>query len=86
MSCSASSDLKIGNVRYVPAGMEKNDNQLYSGPEFNSLDDRVTVAFRDYLKEYSVDEDLAYFISSFGREKEQKEYLNWLHKLEKFTA
>ena len=39
----------------------------------------------DYLKERSVDDDLAAFICMYADQKEQTEYVNWLEEVEKFV-
>ena len=82
----AADEFTISNLRFVPAGVESDNNALYGGPEFNTLEETVQNSFLDYLGERGIDGDLAYFILNYSREKEQKEYLYWLKQLGKFSA
>lgn len=82
----ASDELRINSIRFVPAGVDHENTDLYAGPDFSTLDDNVQAAFVDYFKDLHIDDDLSYFIISYSREKEQKEYFNWLKKLDEFTS
>eukprot|EP01032_Pedospumella_encystans_P000609 gene609-702_t len=59
---------------------------LYTGPNFEDLEESVQAAFYEYLTERNIDDDLSFFILAHSREKEQKEYINWLEKMQDFTA
>jgi complement component 1 Q subcomponent-binding protein len=83
--CAASEKLIITSVRHIAAGKDSADQDLYGGPVFDHLDEKLQDAFYAYLTDRNIDEDLCYFIMSYSREKEQKEYQNWLQKLMKFS-
>jgi complement component 1 Q subcomponent-binding protein len=83
--CAASEKLIISSVRHIAAGKDLSDQDLYGGPVFDHLDDKLQDAFYAYLSDRNIDEDLCYFIMSYSREKEQKEYQFWLQKLLKFS-
>jgi complement component 1 Q subcomponent-binding protein len=84
-SCVASQNLVIESVRFVPAGVDPTDETLYGGPVFEHLDEVLQDAFYGYLADRKIDEDLCFFILSHSRQKEQKEYTNWLNKLLEFS-
>ena len=86
VSCIASQSLHIQQVRYVPAGKELGDQELYGGPTFDQLDESLQDAFYAYLAERGINEDLSFFILAHSGLKEQKEYENWLNKLMEFTS
>lgn len=52
----------------------------------SELDEGLKQAFADYLEELNVNDDLSHFIVAYAREKEQKEYVGWLHNLVDFFA
>jgi len=56
----------------------------YSGPEFNTLDERLKTGLQDYLKSFGITEELAVFIEHVSLDKEQRLYMKWLKTLEKF--
>ncbi|CAM9996765.1 unnamed protein product [Ascophyllum nodosum] len=84
MMGTATSKISLHGVRVVPANVEA-DSSLYKGPAFNELDPHVQDGMLDYLKERSVDDDLAAFICMYADQKEQTEYVNWLEEVEKFV-
>jgi complement component 1 Q subcomponent-binding protein len=86
VSCTAAQSLSIQQVRYVPAGKELSDQELYGGPTFDQLDESLQDAFYTYLAERGINEDLSFFILAHSGLKEQKEYENWLNKLMEFSA
>lgn len=80
-------ELDVRAVRFVPANADRNNEEIYyGGPEFSELEEDFQEAFLDYLEERKIDGDLAFFVLSHSREKEQKEYVNWLETLESFSA
>lgn len=85
MNCVASKNLRIENAQFIPAGKEIDDENLYGGPLFYQLDESLQEAFKSYLSDRKIDEDLCYFILAYSRSKEQKEYVNWLEKMLDFT-
>ena len=83
----ASESLNINNIRYIDAAHATTDEMtLYTGPNFEDLEESVQAAFYEYLTERNIDDDLSFFILAHSREKEQKEYINWLEKMQDFTA
>lgn len=85
INCIASKNLKIENAQFIPSGKEIDDDNLYSGPLFYQLDESLQEAFKSYLSDRKIDEDLCYFILAYSRSKEQKEYVNWLEHMLDFT-
>jgi hypothetical protein len=83
--CVAGLALRVNNIRLVPTDVAIDTNELYGGPRFDTLSDSVQESFLDYLAERGVSDDLAYFILQQGKEKEQKEYVNWLKQVSRFT-
>ena len=86
VSCTAAQHLKINQVRYVAAGKNLEDQELYGGPVFDQLDDELQDAFYAYLADRGINEDLCFFILAHSGVKEQHEYVTWLHKILDFTA
>lgn len=83
----ASDALTIQNIRYIDAKHASVDERtLYEGPTFDELDENVQAAFYEYLTERNVDDDLSFFVLAYSRDKEQREYVNWLEKMQNFTA
>lgn len=80
-------ELDVHSVRILPVDANPaEEGKFYNGPEFGELEDDLQEAFLDYLEERKIDGDLAYFILSHSRTKEQSEYVNWLKNLERFTS
>lgn len=84
--CFAGKDLRIQNLRFLPAGASKDDDTLYGGPAFHTLDDSLQASFMDYFESLGIDDDMRYFILSHSRAKESTEYAQWLVKLQKFAS
>jgi hypothetical protein len=42
--------------------------------------------FYTYLEERDIDQDFSYFVLAYSKQKEQKEYVNWLEKLTEFVS
>ena len=85
-SCTAAESLRINSIRYVPNGTAVDDDNLYGGPSFDTLDEEVQEAFIQYLEDRGIDEDMTYFILSYSKMKEQSEYMNWLENITKFVS
>jgi len=81
----AADQMIIKNVQFIPSGKKADDSSLYTGPVFDNLDESVQDAVYAYLEERGIDENLNTFVLSHSRQKEQKEYVNWLHKLLDFS-
>jgi len=66
-------------------GAELEDTSAYTGPpDYSVLDDALHESFQKYLEARGVNEDLAAYIVDFTQDKEQREYMGWLGKIEKF--
>jgi complement component 1 Q subcomponent-binding protein len=76
----------VQNIRHVATSRGAEDSDVYAGPNFDDLDDAVTEAFLDYLEERKIDADLGYFVLAYSREKEQREYVNWLKNIQSFVT
>ena len=59
---------------------------LLPGPRFYQLDDDLRLEFHTYLEERDIDQDFSYFVYTYSKHKEQKEYVNWLEKLTEFVS
>ncbi|KAG0227459.1 hypothetical protein BGW42_002933 [Actinomortierella wolfii] len=77
-------DNVLANSRTVEADWEKRG--LYQGPPFAELDERLQVAFEQYLEERGINSDLAWFIPNYVFHKDQIEYTNWLKEFKAFVA
>jgi complement component 1 Q subcomponent-binding protein len=84
----ASDAMNVRNIRYVDAkhAGEKFESNHYEGPNFEELDENLQAAFYEYLTERNIDDDLSFFVLAYSRDKEQREYVNWLEKVQSFTA
>lgn len=56
----------------------KVDPDLYSGPEFGTLDENLQTSFVDFLNEVGVNDEAAAFIEVTSIDKDQSLYINWL--------
>ena len=61
-------------------------NSLRPGPRFYQLDDDLRLEFYTYLEERDIDQDFSYFVLTYSKQKEQKEYVNWLENLTEFVS
>ena len=84
IGCTASDVLMINSVEILPNGKEKTD-ALYGGPVFDQLEEGVQKSFYEYLAERKIDDDLSYFVLSYSRDKEQREYVHWLKSVLSFV-
>ena len=84
--CSGSDGITVNQVRFLPAATPNSDVDSYGGPAFDVLDDNVTETFLDYLEERKINADLGYFVFAYSKDKEQREYVHWLKKVQAFVA
>ncbi|CAA6662151.1 unnamed protein product [Spirodela intermedia] len=77
------SEFVIENVKYL-ASADPSRSSRYRGPSFSCLDPDLQDAFKDYLVDRGVNAELTNFLLLHLRQKEQDQYLNWLHGLENF--
>jgi complement component 1 Q subcomponent-binding protein len=84
--CISSQRMKIENVQFFPVGVKVNDENVYGGPRFDELEEKVQDSFYGYLSERGVDSDINYYILSKSALKEQQEYTYWLNQIVSFTS
>ena len=85
---SIDTDIHINNIQMswdVEADFAKNRMErvmeMYAGPEFHTLDDRLKTSVIDYLRDFGVNEHLAAFIEVYSLDKDQRIYMKWLEHL-----
>lgn len=76
----------IGQVRFFKSAQEKESLSVYPGPYFEDLDDAFQQGLDEWLGKLGVDPQLCDFIDRFSVDKENREYLGWLHKLAQFVS
>ena len=59
--------------------------ELYPGPEFSTLDERIQTALVEYLNGVGINEHLAAFVECMSLDKDQRLYMSWLGKLKDFV-
>lgn len=84
--CSGGEQLMVRNIRMLRADQTGESVDCYGGPTFEDLEESLQDELLNYLADRNINDDLAFFVLSYGREKEQKEYLRWLKSVEEFTA
>jgi complement component 1 Q subcomponent-binding protein, mitochondrial len=89
--CVAAMSVIIKRVSCAPSvvtassALEGSGN-TYRGPDFDRLDEGLQASFKAYLEERGIDDDMAFFILSKSQQKEQNDYLDWLHKVQTMVA
>lgn len=85
--CNAGQQININQMRFVPSGVEGTeiDEKLYRGPQFDNLDETLQDSMIKFLAERGIDEDMSFFIISYARDKEEREYKNWLKTFIQFV-
>lgn len=87
-ACATNTDeptLAVESATLEPAEGEPEDS-AYVGPIYEELDPELIGEFDSYLRDRGVDETLAGYIAAIAADKEQREYVNWLERVRKFTA
>lgn len=56
----------------------------YSGPEFNTLDERIQTSLAEYMQGFGVNEHLAAFVECMSLDKDQRLYMKWLGQIKEF--
>ncbi|BBM99459.1 complement component 1 Q subcomponent-binding protein, mitochondrial [Marchantia polymorpha subsp. ruderalis] len=57
---------------------------LYDGPNFMQLDEELQTQFEKYIKARGVNRELVSYLFQLLDDKEQREYMRWLQKVESF--
>jgi complement component 1 Q subcomponent-binding protein len=59
---------------------------FYTGPAFNSLDERLQSEFTDFLTSVGINEELMSFMNVMSVDKDQRLYLGWLKNVQNFFS
>lgn len=85
--CTAThDDIYFRNLRQVPVDVPNNSTEVYEGPNLEDLDEKLLASIYSYFMKRGIDNDLSYFIVAYSSDKEQKEYVNWLHGVRDFVS
>eukprot|EP00878_Enallax_costatus_P000814 GHUV01000939.1.p1 GENE.GHUV01000939.1~~GHUV01000939.1.p1 ORF type:complete len:252 (+),score=58.73 GHUV01000939.1:177-932(+) len=82
---SDGSYVDIRHISLEPAGGLDSET-TYTGPVFAELDSELQNAFREYITERGINEDLGEFLRHLMFDKEQQEYMHWLDTVKDFVA
>jgi complement component 1 Q subcomponent-binding protein len=64
--------------------VQNKSTESYTGPEFNTLDERVQAEFSEFLSSIGINEELGSFMQVLSVDKDQRLYLGWLKNVKKF--
>ncbi len=86
------SGFTIHNVTHLPKAsgsaaelLRDTADTVYTGPQFEQLDEEVQILMQNYLEKRGFDTALATFIPDYIDVKEQREYLSWLGRMKNFV-
>lgn len=68
------------------AYINQRDVDYYTGPSFNSLDERLQAEIEDFLKNFGISEELMGFINIMAMDRDQQLYLQWLKNVKGFFS
>ena len=88
VDCIAAREMTIEGVQFVPASYGskiEQEEEVYGGPVFDQLDETLQDAFFEYLADRKVDNDMAFFVLTYSRNKEQREYMTWMKNMLAFS-
>lgn len=86
--------ISVENVRLFDTAKLANDTSpeatltrasLYSGPQFETLDEDLQMLIERYLEERGINSDLAMLVTEFTQHKEHQEYVRWLKGVKAFV-
>lgn len=66
--------------------MNQKSVDFYTGPAFNSLDERLQSEFTDFLTSVGINEELMSFMNVMSVDKDQRLYLKWLKSVQNFFS
>jgi hypothetical protein len=72
------------NQAYDNFYVQNKATDIYTGPEFNTLDERVQSEFSEFLNSLGINEELGSFMQVLSVDKDQRLYLGWLKNVKKF--
>lgn len=58
--------------------------QIYNGPDFSTLDERIQSSLTEYLEGFGINEHLAAFVECMSLDKDQRLYMKWLSDVKGF--
>ena len=58
--------------------------QVYNGPDFSTLDERIQSSLSEYLEGFGINEHLAAFVECMSLDKDQRLYMKWLSDVKGF--
>ncbi len=78
--CNAGQVITVNQMMHIPSGVtaDKDLDKLYRGPQFDNLDEKLQDDIIKYLADRGVGDDMAFFVISYARDKEEREYRQWL--------
>eukprot|EP00879_Flechtneria_rotunda_P002466 GHRR01002663.1.p1 GENE.GHRR01002663.1~~GHRR01002663.1.p1 ORF type:complete len:254 (+),score=64.25 GHRR01002663.1:101-862(+) len=77
--------MDIRHVSLEPAeGLDS--ETAYTGPVFAELDSELQDAFREYIAERGINEDMGEYLRHLMYDKEQQEYMRWLESVKGFVG
>mmetsp|Transcript_43098 Transcript_43098/g.119203 ORF Transcript_43098/g.119203 Transcript_43098/m.119203 type:complete len:282 (+) Transcript_43098:11-856(+) len=85
-SASAGANMEIRGIRMITSEFKDNEDMIYDGPVFNTLVESVQTGFYDYLAMRGIDDNFSFFVLTYSKDKEQREYVNWLKTVAEFVA
>lgn len=60
--------------------------EVYTGPSFNSLDERLQSELTDFFTSLGINEELMSFMNVLSVDKDQRLYLKWLKSVNNFFS
>jgi complement component 1 Q subcomponent-binding protein len=72
------------NAAYDSIYLQQRPGDVYMGPDFNSLDERLQAEYTEFLGSLGVNEDLGSFMQVLSVDKDQRLYLRWLKNMNQF--
>ena len=64
--------------------ISQRSTDTYTGPAFNSLDERLQSEFTDYFTSLGINEELMSFMNVMSVDKDQRLYSQWLKNVHTF--
>ncbi|XP_051122764.1 uncharacterized protein At2g39795, mitochondrial-like [Andrographis paniculata] len=84
-SCTAYPDEITIDSLTVKDPKNSEDQIAYEGPDFADLDENLQKAFHKYLEIRGIKPSVTNFLHGYMVDKDSREYIAWLKKLEKFV-
>ncbi|MEW5297782.1 MAG: hypothetical protein WDW36_000966 [Sanguina aurantia] len=81
---SDGTEVTIMHVSYEPTEGHTSES-AYTGPVFEELDEQLQKDFKAYLEERGISAEMGEFLRHLIYDKEQREYVDWMHNVKKFV-